>query len=218
MGASLIEADVAVVGRGRRRARGCAEAWSPPAATSSSSRRGTASAVGSGTRRSAARRTSSEASGSRRTSRGSMRSSPSSASSSSPRIETATTSTSTSRAAHTGTQARARTLVVRNERALEEGDAKLDALAKELDPEAPWEHPRARELDTITFDEWLRTEVGDRPRETPPLVPRGRLPDEARVLVLASPGSLGDRRRRRDVRAVRARSSASLIAWSAARS
>ena len=34
------------------------------------------------------------------------------------------------------------------ERALEEGDAKLDALAKELDPEAPWEHPRARELDT----------------------------------------------------------------------
>lgn len=45
------------------------------------------------------------------------------------------------------------------ERALKEGDAKLDALAKELDPEAPWEHPRARDLDTITFDEWLRTEV-----------------------------------------------------------
>ncbi len=47
------------------------------------------------------------------------------------------------------------------ERALVEGDAKLDALAKELDPEEPWEHPRARELDTITFDEWLRAEVGD---------------------------------------------------------
>jgi putrescine oxidase len=47
------------------------------------------------------------------------------------------------------------------ERALEEADGKLDALAKELDPEAPWEHPRARELDTITFDEWLRTEVAD---------------------------------------------------------
>ncbi|HET8969269.1 MAG TPA: FAD-dependent oxidoreductase [Gaiellaceae bacterium] len=46
-----------------------------------------------------------------------------------------------------------------DERELKEGDAKLDALAKELDPEAPWEHPRARELDTITFDEWLRTEV-----------------------------------------------------------
>jgi putrescine oxidase len=48
-----------------------------------------------------------------------------------------------------------------SERALEEADAKLDALAKELDPEAPWEHPRARELDTITFDEWLRAEVRD---------------------------------------------------------
>jgi putrescine oxidase len=48
-----------------------------------------------------------------------------------------------------------------SERALEEADAKLDALAKELDPEAPWTHPRARELDTITFDEWLRREVAD---------------------------------------------------------
>jgi putrescine oxidase len=47
------------------------------------------------------------------------------------------------------------------ERALVEADARLDALAKELDPEEPWEHPRARELDTITYDEWLRTEVGD---------------------------------------------------------
>jgi putrescine oxidase len=47
------------------------------------------------------------------------------------------------------------------ERALKDGDAKLDELAKELDPEAPWEHPRARELDTITFDEWLRAEVPD---------------------------------------------------------
>jgi putrescine oxidase len=46
-----------------------------------------------------------------------------------------------------------------DERELKEGDAKLDALAKEIDPDAPWEHPRARELDTITFDEWLRTEV-----------------------------------------------------------
>jgi putrescine oxidase len=47
------------------------------------------------------------------------------------------------------------------ERALAEADGKLDALAKELDPEAPWEHPLARELDTITFDEWLRSEVAD---------------------------------------------------------
>jgi len=48
-----------------------------------------------------------------------------------------------------------------SERALRDVDAKLDALAKELDPEAPWEHPDARALDTITFDEWLRQEVGD---------------------------------------------------------
>ena len=50
-------------------------------------------------------------------------------------------------------------LSVADERALKEGDEKLDALAKELDPDAPWEHRRARELDTITFDEWVRTEV-----------------------------------------------------------
>jgi putrescine oxidase len=48
-----------------------------------------------------------------------------------------------------------------SERALSEADAKLDELAKELDPEAPWEHIRARELDTVTFEEWLRTEVAD---------------------------------------------------------
>ena len=48
-----------------------------------------------------------------------------------------------------------------SERALEKADAKLDALAKELDPEAPWAHPRAREWDTVTFDEWLRREVAD---------------------------------------------------------
>ncbi|MFN8160568.1 MAG: FAD-dependent oxidoreductase [Solirubrobacterales bacterium] len=49
----------------------------------------------------------------------------------------------------------------RSERAFAEADGELDALAKELDPEAPWEHPRARELDAITFEEWLRREVSD---------------------------------------------------------
>ena len=48
-----------------------------------------------------------------------------------------------------------------SERALKAADAKLDALAKELDPDAPWAHPDARALDTITFDEWLRREVTD---------------------------------------------------------
>ena len=38
---------------------------------------------------------------------------------------------------------------------------KLDALAKELDPEAPWAHPDAAELDSITFEAWLQREVGD---------------------------------------------------------
>jgi putrescine oxidase len=48
-----------------------------------------------------------------------------------------------------------------SERAFEAADAKLDALAKELDPEAPWAHQDARELDSITFEAWLRTEVSD---------------------------------------------------------
>ncbi len=47
------------------------------------------------------------------------------------------------------------------ERAFERAEAKLDALAKELDPEAPWAHPDAAELDAITFEAWLRSEVDD---------------------------------------------------------
>ncbi len=46
-------------------------------------------------------------------------------------------------------------------KAYEQADSKLDALAKELDPEAPWEHPDAAELDAITFEAWLRREVDD---------------------------------------------------------
>ena len=45
--------------------------------------------------------------------------------------------------------------------AFEEADAKLDALAKELDPEAPWEHPEAERLDSITFEAWLQAEIAD---------------------------------------------------------
>jgi putrescine oxidase len=48
-----------------------------------------------------------------------------------------------------------------SERAYAEADGTLDALAKELDPEAPWDHPDARELDAITFESWLRDEVAD---------------------------------------------------------
>ena len=39
--------------------------------------------------------------------------------------------------------------------------AKLDALAATIDPEAPWEHPRAAELDAITYESWLQAEVDD---------------------------------------------------------
>lgn len=41
------------------------------------------------------------------------------------------------------------------------GVAKLDALAAELDPEAPWCHPRAAELDAISYESWLEAEVDD---------------------------------------------------------
>jgi putrescine oxidase len=38
---------------------------------------------------------------------------------------------------------------------------RLDELAAQLDPEAPWEHPEALELDSITYEAWLRQEVDD---------------------------------------------------------
>ncbi len=48
-----------------------------------------------------------------------------------------------------------------SEGAFERADAKLDSIAKELDPEAPWEHPDAAALDQITFESWLQAEVAD---------------------------------------------------------
>jgi putrescine oxidase len=47
------------------------------------------------------------------------------------------------------------------ERGYADAVAKLDTLAASLDPEAPWDHPRAQELDRITFDAWLQQEVDD---------------------------------------------------------
>ena len=47
--------------------------------------------------------------------------------------------------------------------AYEQAEAKLNALAKELDPEAPWEHPDAPALDSITFEAWLQREIADEP-------------------------------------------------------
>ncbi|MEF3402587.1 flavin monoamine oxidase family protein [Agromyces sp. CCNWLW203] len=38
---------------------------------------------------------------------------------------------------------------------------KLDALVAEIDPDAPWAHPRAKELDEVSFAEWLGTQTDD---------------------------------------------------------
>jgi putrescine oxidase len=46
-------------------------------------------------------------------------------------------------------------------RAYERAVASLDALAAELDPEAPWQHARAAELDALSFERWLQAEIDD---------------------------------------------------------
>ncbi len=72
------------------------------------------------------------------------------------------TSTSTQRERATATRGIDAPLGARpRRRPIEAADAKLDSLAKELDPEAPWEHPDAERLDSITFEAWLREEVSD---------------------------------------------------------
>ena len=38
---------------------------------------------------------------------------------------------------------------------------KLDALVAEIDPDRPWEHPRAKELDEVSFSRWLETQTDD---------------------------------------------------------
>src|SRR3954451_19025256 len=38
---------------------------------------------------------------------------------------------------------------------------RLDALVAEIDPERPWAHPRAKELDEISFRRWLETQTDD---------------------------------------------------------
>jgi putrescine oxidase len=48
-----------------------------------------------------------------------------------------------------------------SERGYAQATAKLDALVDELDPEAPWDHPRAAELDALTYEAWLQREVDD---------------------------------------------------------
>ncbi|HWU22402.1 MAG TPA: FAD-dependent oxidoreductase, partial [Nocardioides sp.] len=38
---------------------------------------------------------------------------------------------------------------------------RMDALVAEIDPERPWAHPRAKELDEISFRRWLETQTDD---------------------------------------------------------
>lgn len=38
---------------------------------------------------------------------------------------------------------------------------RLDAMVAEIDPDSPWEHPRAGEWDSITWDAWLRAQTDD---------------------------------------------------------
>jgi putrescine oxidase len=38
---------------------------------------------------------------------------------------------------------------------------RLDALVAEIDPDRPWDHPRAKELDEISFARWLETQTAD---------------------------------------------------------
>lgn len=52
-------------------------------------------------------------------------------------------------------------LAASSARAYDAAVAKLDAMAAELDPEAPWAHPRAAELDAVSFEQWLAAEVDD---------------------------------------------------------
>lgn len=46
-------------------------------------------------------------------------------------------------------------------RAYDDAAGVLDAIVADLDPEAPWAHPRAAELDAISFEQWLSAEVDD---------------------------------------------------------
>src|SRR6478736_1779508 len=38
---------------------------------------------------------------------------------------------------------------------------RLDALVAEIDPDRPWDHPQAKELDEISFARWLETQTTD---------------------------------------------------------
>ncbi len=45
--------------------------------------------------------------------------------------------------------------------ALETAVNDLEAIATEIDPDAPWTHPRAAEMDAVSFDSWLDKQLKD---------------------------------------------------------
>ncbi|SDO95267.1 putrescine oxidase [Microbacterium sp. ru370.1] len=47
------------------------------------------------------------------------------------------------------------------EKIIDEITARLDAMVAEIDPDKPWEHPRAVEWDKISWDAWLRRQTDD---------------------------------------------------------
>lgn len=47
------------------------------------------------------------------------------------------------------------------ERAIAEITERLDAMVAEIDPDRPWEHPKAAEWDSISWDAWLRAQTDD---------------------------------------------------------
>lgn len=77
----------------------------------------------------------------------------------------------------------------------------LDELAASIGPQEPWSHPAARELDTVTFNEWLRSQTEDEAaRENIAIFLAGGMltkPDHAfsalqAVLMAASAGSFSN--------------------------
>ncbi|MDQ1175590.1 flavin monoamine oxidase family protein [Microbacterium sp. 20-116] len=47
------------------------------------------------------------------------------------------------------------------EKAIDEVTALLDEMVAEIDPDRPWDHPRAAEWDRISWDAWLREQTDD---------------------------------------------------------
>ena len=81
----------------------------------------------------------------------------------------------------------------------------LEAVTAELDPDAPWEHPRAHELDALPYATLAPRGDRRRGRARGPRLRRDRLHDQAVALVLAPAGGLAALQRRRGPQPARPR-------------